>query len=167
MTDLAALYTRYAPHVLRFALFLSGDRDEAADITSETFVRAWTSPEPIRAATVKGYLFTIARNLFLQSLRRGRRHVPLPDELSDPGAGPLARAERRSEVDAALAGLRGLAEIDRAALLMRAVDELSYEEISRVLGLSVAATRVRVHRARRSLLAARDAPQAEKAEPER
>src|SRR5262245_36800793 len=129
MTDLAALYKQYAPHVFRFALYLSGDRDEAADITSETFVRAWTSPEPIRTATVKGYLFAIARNLYLQGLRRGRRHVPLPDELSDPGAGPLARAERRSELDAALAGLRRLAETDRAALLMRVVDEMPYEEI--------------------------------------
>src|SRR5215470_11489595 len=98
MTDLAALYTRHAPHVFRFALYLSGDRDEAADITSETFVRAWTSSEPIRTATVRGYLFTIARNLYLHGLRRGRRMVPLPDELRDAGSGPQAEAERRSEL---------------------------------------------------------------------
>jgi len=158
MTDLAALYTRYAADVLRFVLYLSGNREDAADITSETFVRAWTSPEPIRMATVKGYLFTIARNLYLQGLRRGRRQVPLPEELLDPAAGPAARAERRSEMEVALAGLQRLAELDRAALLMRAVDELPYEEIARALGLTPAATRVRVHRARRQLIALRDAP---------
>src|SRR5262245_4928775 len=113
MTDLAALYIRYAPHVFRFAFYLSGDRDLAEDITSETFVRAWTAPEPIRAATVKGYLFTIARNLYLQGLRRERRQVPFPDDLRDPGAGPLAPLEQRSELEAALAGVEKLAEIDR------------------------------------------------------
>src|SRR5262245_17295304 len=157
MTDLAALYTRYAPDVFRFAFYLSGDRDLAADITSETFVRAWTAPEPIRTATVKGYLFTIARHLFLQGVRRSRRQVPIPADLRDPGAGPLAPLEARSELDAALAGVRRLAEPERAALLLRVVAELPYEEIARTLGISIPAAKVRVHRARRSLLADRDA----------
>src|ERR1700674_1597160 len=65
MTDFSALYKKYAPDVFRFALYLSGDRSQAEDLTSETFVRAWTSPEAIEVATVKAYLFTIARNLFL------------------------------------------------------------------------------------------------------
>ena len=81
MTDFSALYERYAPDVFRFALYLSGDRHEAEDITSETFVRAWTAPEPIRTATVKGYLLTIARNLFLQGLRRKSRQTAIDDEL--------------------------------------------------------------------------------------
>ncbi len=55
MTDFSALYKKYAPDVFRFALYLSGDRSQAEDITSETFVRAWTSPEPIAVATVKAY----------------------------------------------------------------------------------------------------------------
>src|ERR1700693_6583661 len=83
MTGFSALYKKYAPDVYHFALYLSGERGEAEDITSETFVRAWTSPEPIEMATVKGYLFTIARNLFLQGLRKKSRHVPLDDDLRD------------------------------------------------------------------------------------
>jgi len=77
MIDFSALYRKYAPDVYRFALYLSSERAEAEDLTSETFVRAWTSPEPIEMATVKGYLFTIARNLFLQGLRKKSRHVAL------------------------------------------------------------------------------------------
>jgi|ERR1035441_1164281 DNA-directed RNA polymerase specialized sigma24 family protein len=65
MTDFSALYKKYAPDVFGFALYLSGERGEAEDITSETFVRVWTSPEPIEMATVRGYLFTIARALGL------------------------------------------------------------------------------------------------------
>ena len=54
MTDFGELYKKYAPDVYRFALYLSGEKSEAEDITSETFVRAWTSPEAIRAATING-----------------------------------------------------------------------------------------------------------------
>ena len=157
MSDPGTLYRRYAPDVFRFALYLSGDRDEAEDITSETFVRAWTSPEPIRAATVKGYLFTIARNLFLQALRKRRRQVGLEGvEMQDPAPGPHAQAEQSSEVEAALAALQKFSEVDRAALLMRAVHDMPYEEIARSLGISLAATRVRIHRARLALLRQRE-----------
>ena len=151
MTDFSALYVRYAPDVFRFALYLSGDRHEAEDITSETFVRAWTAPEPIRMATVKGYLLTIARNLFLQGLRRKSRHTALEEEPHDPAATADEQAERNSELEAVLARLQSVPEGDRAALLLRAVEEMPYEEIARALGISLAATKVRIHRARLAL----------------
>jgi RNA polymerase sigma factor (sigma-70 family) len=81
MTDIDALYRKYAPDVFRFALYLAGDWSDAEDITSETFVRVWTSSTPIELATVRGYLFTIARNLFLQSQRRDARRADLPETL--------------------------------------------------------------------------------------
>ena len=68
MADFSTLYQRYARDVYRFAFYLCGNRSDAEDITSETFVRVWTSAGPIRAQTVKGYLLTIARNLFLQGV---------------------------------------------------------------------------------------------------
>lgn len=149
--DFHALYVRYAPDVFRFALYLSGDRHDAEDITSETFVRAWTAPGEIRQATVKGYLLTIARNLFLAGRRKRLRQVAMPETLVDPGPGPTARAELDSELAAAVARLQRLSEIDRAALVMRAALEMPYEEIARALGLSLAATKVRIHRARLAL----------------
>jgi RNA polymerase sigma-70 factor (ECF subfamily) len=155
-TELDALYRKYAADVFRFALYLSGNRGEAEDLTSETFVRAWTSPEPIVTATVKGYLFTIARNLFLQGLRRKSRQVALDPELRDPRADVSAQAEQESELRAALRELQRLPEIDRAALLMRAVHELPYEEIARALGLSLAAVKVKIHRARLAVARVRD-----------
>lgn len=157
MTDFGSLYSRYAPDVFRFALHLAGNRADAEDVTSETFVRAWASSEAIRAATVKGYLFTIARNLYLQGLRKTKRHVELADDLRDPRPGPLARAEHDSEIGAALEGMRALSEIDRTALLMKAVEGMPYEEIARALGITVVAAKVKVHRARVALITRRDA----------
>jgi RNA polymerase sigma-70 factor (ECF subfamily) len=151
VTDFEELYRRHAPEVLRFALYLSGNRSDAEDITSETFVRAWTSSGTIRAATVEGYLFTIARNLFLQSLRGRSRHVEIPESLPDPGSGPEELSARDSEVAAALRALQRLPEIDRTALLMRAAHDMSYEEIARALQISLASVKVRIHRARLAL----------------
>jgi Sigma-70 region 2 len=56
MTDFEELYERYAKDVYRFALYLSGSPAQAEDITSETFVRVFTSRDTIRTATVKAYL---------------------------------------------------------------------------------------------------------------
>jgi len=151
LSDFGDLYGKYAPDVFRFALYLSGDRGEAEDITSETFVRAWTSPTPIRAATVKGYLFTIARNLYLQRLRGRSRHVALDEGIPDAQAGPHERAESKAEYEAVIGGLQRLPEADRAAVLMRAVDGMPYEEIAQALKLSLGAVKMKIHRARLAL----------------
>ena len=148
MTDFSAFYKRYAPEVFRFALYLSGERGEAEDITSETFVRVWASATQLEMRTVKSYLFTIARNLFLQGLRKRSRHVALTPEMPDSQPGLQAQIEQQAELRAVLARLQKLPEVDRAALLLRTLDEMPYEEIARVLGISVAAAKVKVHRAR-------------------
>jgi RNA polymerase sigma-70 factor, ECF subfamily len=156
-SEFSALYQKYAPDVYRFALYLSGERGEAEDITSETFVRAWASPETIEMATVKGYLFMIARNLFLQGLRKTSRQVALDDHVRDPQAGPYAQAAGKEQLDSVLDELQRLPEASRSALLMHAVDGMPYEEIARVLGLSLAAVKVKIHRARLALEGIRNA----------
>jgi RNA polymerase sigma-70 factor (ECF subfamily) len=150
-TDFHALYQRHARDVLRFALYLCGDAVQAEDIAAETFVRAWTSGDSIRTATVKAYLFSIARNLVRERSRRDRPRAELDEALADPRPGPVASANGRIELRAVLSALQRMPERDRAALLMRAQDGMSHEEIAAVLGLSVAAVRVRIHRARLEL----------------
>lgn len=161
MSEFEALYRRYAPDVFRFALYLSGDRALAEDIASETFVRVWTAHAEVRSATVKAYLFTIARRLFLDLRRRDGRYAPLEETRADTAPGPDAQAAARHELRAVLAALQELPEPDRAALLMRAQDGLPYEEIAATLGLSVAAAKVKVHRARVRLAAAGLGPERE------
>jgi RNA polymerase sigma-70 factor (ECF subfamily) len=161
MTEFEALYRRHATDVHRFALYLTGDRALAEDIVSETFVRVWTSPSDVRPATVKAYLFTIARRIFLDGRRRNARLAPLEDGHADQGPDPHARAAARDELERTLAALQTLPETDRAALLMRAQDGLPYEDIAASLGLSVAAAKVKVHRARVRLAQAGLGPERE------
>ena len=149
--DFETLYARYARDVHRFALYLSGDRALADDITSETFLRAWTAAAPIREATVKSYLFAIARNVYLAELRRSKRQVELTDSIpSQPAGAPGLdeRLDQQAALRAVLRALRQLPEIDRAALIMRAQAEMSYEEIAQALRLSLSNAKVKIHRAR-------------------
>ena len=149
------LYERYAPDVYRFALWLSGNPAEADDIASETFVRAWTSSSKIRTETVKAYLFTISRNLFLQQQRQKKRQVGLEHAMSEMLTGPAELIEDRLTLSAVLRQLQDLPEIDRAALILRVQHELPYAEIARILGISLASAKVKVHRARLNLTAVR------------
>ena len=151
MDTLSEIYQRYAHELYRFALGLSGDPAWAEYLTAETFVRALVSPNPIRTRTVKAYLVTIARNLYLQAWRKERRMMVLNENLSDSRPGPERLAERQDELRAILAGLQTLPEMDRTALLMRAQDELPYDVIASVLGISLAAVKIKIHRARLKL----------------
>lgn len=146
--DLHDLYTRYAADVHRFALFLSGNPALADDLTSETFLRAWCAASPIREATVKAYLFTIVRNLYLSEIVRSSRGVELTRDVASASPGQHERLESSARLRGALKALRELPELERAALLMRTYENMPYEEIAQVLRISVANAKVKVHRAR-------------------
>ncbi len=148
LTDFARLYREHAADVHRFAVYLTGDPPLADDLASEAFVRVWTARERVELTTVRGYLFAIVRNLFLHHLRHARRRASLDEHIVDERPDPEARAAGQSRLHAVLAALHDLPEVDRAAVLMRASGELSYEEIAAALRISVAAAKVKVHRAR-------------------
>jgi RNA polymerase sigma factor (sigma-70 family) len=154
MLSFQDLYDSCAADVYRFALWLTGDSQEAEDITSETFVRAWAHNSRIRTETLKAYLFAIARNLYLEHLRKRRRLVPLDEVFPDPGPGPEGVVASQLELVRVRQFLLTLPEIDRAAFALRVYHELPYAEIARVLGLSLTAAKVKVHRVRKRLLIA-------------
>ena len=152
MLNFQGLYEAYAPEVYRFAFWLAGNSPEAEDITSETFVRAWVKNTTIRTETLKAYLFTIARNVFLEQQRKSKRQVALEDVHPDPAPGPDVLVENHLELRRIHRVLQRLPEIDRAAFILRVQHELPYAEIARVLGLSLSSAKVKVHRVRKKLL---------------
>ena len=141
------LYGKYSRDVFQFVLYLSGDRAQAEDITSEVFLRMWTSDAEIRTATVKAYLLTIARNLYLEQWRRDRKKIELPDHIAVNGT-QFSDAANRAELDRVTAALQQLPELERAGLLLRAEDELSYAMIAELLEIPQATARMKVFRAR-------------------
>lgn len=147
--DFSQLYERYARDVHRFALFLCGDAALAEDLTAETFVRALAGRDGLRVDTVKAYLLAIVRNLYRDVRRRQGRFVSLeqaPEEA--PSAATQATVDGRLRLDEALAAVQRLPEGEREALVLAVISELPYERIAAVLGCSIPAVKVRVHRAR-------------------
>ena len=148
--DFSEIYERYVGDVHRFTLYLSGNHALAEDLTSETFVHALCGRSELRMGTVKAYLFAIARNLYRDFLARQRHTVAngeLPERV-DPVPRPDQRAEDRETVSNTLRALQKLPELQREALVLAVDQELSYEQIAVILDCSVAAVKVRIHRAR-------------------
>lgn len=143
-----SIYEAHAPDVRRLALYITRSPDAAAEITSETFLRAWTGRLSIRTETAKAYLLAIARNLAIDHLRRPAPPVPIEDHHAvSPPAGTA-----QLELQQALAAISQMPEAYRDALLLAVVEGLSYEETARVLRVSLASVKVRVHRARLMLV---------------
>jgi RNA polymerase sigma-70 factor (ECF subfamily) len=147
------IYERHSKDIYRYAFWLSGSADDADDITSETFARAWVGREEIRTETVKAYLFAIARNLFLKGLRHIKRQADLTPRHADPRPVPEKLVESRLELNRALEAIQSLPEADRAAFILRVQYELPYDEIARILQLPLTTVKVKIHRARLKLAA--------------
>jgi RNA polymerase sigma-70 factor (ECF subfamily) len=151
--SLSALYRSHAPGLYRFALRLSGDRAAAEDLVAETFAVAVAGGGPAQPPSAHAFLFGTLRNLALHGRRSAARHPAGPSTLLEELAAStdLERATAaRLDLAATLSDLQALPEETRAALLLRA-EGLPYEEIAGLLGTSVGAAKVRVHRARVAL----------------
>lgn len=143
--------------VFRLAAAIVRDRDEAADVAQETYIRAWDARAELRdGAAVTGWLCRIARNV-AQDRRRSwwsRIRAPLGKAaLALPGMAPaadeaLAGLESAREVRRALAALP---EKHRVVLTLREVEGMSYDEIAVAVGAPVGTVESRLHRARAGL----------------
>ena len=146
------IYDLYSDDIYRFAFSLAGDRHEAEDITSDTFVRAWVHRNGIRTETLKAYLFTIARNLFLEQRRKRKPQELLDDLHTDSSPTPDKVAASRVELRRVQKVLQEFPEADRTAFVLRVYHDLPYAEIARVLQISLSAAKVKIHRVRKKLI---------------
>lgn len=162
------LVERWQQPVMNFIHRTLPDPTEAEDLAQSVFVQLWKTAERYQpSARFSTFLFTIARNLTLNEVRRRSRHPAESVDLQhpedpthplrqyvDPGtlsADALAtRTELFEKVEEALADLP---DKQRTALLLCREGELSYEEIAAVLGTSLQATKSLIHRAREILKA--------------
>jgi RNA polymerase sigma-70 factor, ECF subfamily len=153
--SLEALYREHAVAVFRFALGLSRNRTEAEDIVAEAFARVIPRANAIKAATARAYLLTVARNVFLDARHRAGREAHALTELARELVDADAIDDHGASLGQVLRVLGTLPEGERAALLLRLDHDMSYEEIAAALNISLAAAKVRVHRARLKLASAR------------
>jgi RNA polymerase sigma-70 factor, ECF subfamily len=154
------LYRRYRGPIQHYLYQLCGSVDLAEELTQVTFVKACTGLLTFRGdCSVATWLFRIARNAYLDSLRRPdpRRIdtdelLAIPDRAADGDpARSYAAAEQRSLIGMTLAQLP---ERPRTILLLRDAEGLAYAEIADVLSISLAAVKINLFRARAAFRAA-------------
>jgi RNA polymerase sigma-70 factor, ECF subfamily len=162
----AVLVEKYKQPVMNLAFRTLRDATEAEDLAQTVFLQAFKSAGRYQTtAKFSTWLFTIARNLCLNEIRRRSRHpaesldAPHPEHEDQPlhqfedhkaSAAPdtLLHGELEQKISEALADLP---ENQRTAILLCRQDELSYEEIAEVLGCSLSATKSLIHRGRETL----------------
>ena len=173
--DMAAfeqLVEKYQRPVVNLLHRTLGDATEAEDLAQNVFVQVFKSAPRYRVtARFSTWLFTIARNLCLNEIRRRSRHpaqsLDQPVEgdegesdgswkpaWSDPQARRPGDSILQDELEQKIEEALGqLPEAQRTALLLCRQEELSYEEIAEILGCSLSATKSLIHRAREVLRA--------------
>lgn len=162
----AELVGKYQQPVMNFIFRTLRDETEAEDLAQNVFLQVYKSRDRYeRTAKFSTWLFTIARNLCLNEIRRRSRHPAESLEETHPEYGDqpsrqyedkknflptenLLHRELAVKIEAALAALP---EAQRTAILLCRQDELSYEEIAKVLDCSLSATKSLIHRGRETL----------------
>lgn len=150
----AMLIGRYSDPLYRHALGMTGSPDVAEDILQTSFIKAYQHLNEVRGR-FDAWLFRIVANGCKDWLKNIRRSHLSYDEDDQPSgyASPdedLDRTELRNDLDTALAKL---APSLREAFIMKHVEGRSYEEMADLLGTTVGALKMRVHRAREALQA--------------
>ena len=162
----AQLVEKYKRPVMNLAYRTVRDATEAEDLAQNVFVQVYRSARRYKSsAKFSTWLFTIARNLCLNEIRRRSRHPAESFDATHPQQEdqPLQQFEDKkttSPPESLLQGeleekiaeaLDALPENQRTALLLCRQEELSYEEIAEILGCSLSATKSLIHRGRETL----------------
>jgi RNA polymerase sigma factor (sigma-70 family) len=155
-----AIHDRYRARLLAYARqMLAGSRQDAEDALQDVFVRAYSSLRANdRPVSLRAWLYRVAHNRCIDQLRRP---APAPCDVFEvsrtPVQDPPVEIERREELRRLVVDVGRLPDQQRSALLMREMQGLSYEELALALGVSVAAVKSLLVRARGGLI---DAAQA-------
>ena len=158
------LVRRYEKTVFNIALRMVGDRDDAADMTQEAFIKAYGSLGSFRGdSRFSVWLYRITTNVCLDHLRTKARKKQMPLSLDDDAeqeldipdmrAMPEEQLMRKLSMQAVRRGLDRLAPEHRQILIMRELGGMSYAEISSALSLEEGTVKSRIFRARKNLCA--------------
>jgi len=149
----------YKDQLLNFVFRFLGNQEEAEDVVQETFLRVYRNRSAYRrVAKFSTWIYTIAGNLARTELRRRRRRrlFSLSDmgvqdkdyEISDNVLNPEAQTDGALKDEIIQAEIAQLSPKFREVILLRDVQELSYEEISKILRVPIGTVKSRVNRAR-------------------
>jgi RNA polymerase sigma factor (sigma-70 family) len=148
----AAIYQRYRQDLYRFCLAIVRSPQDAQDVLQNIMVKVLRAlPGETRQIQLKPWLYRIAHNEAVETLRRRRDNTELDPEIMGSGDDPSESAATRERLRQLFADLANLPERQRSALVMRELSGLGFEEIGEALEASSAGARQTVYEARLGL----------------
>jgi RNA polymerase sigma-70 factor (ECF subfamily) len=146
---------KLGPRLINLSAAICRDRHQAEELVQEAFVKLWRRPPEAGEVAYASWLRRVITNLSINALQRTRRPGALPEYADDPSLRSRERPEIRCEHAESLervgAAMERLDESKRAVLMLRAYEQLSYEEIAEHLGVPVGTVMSRLNRARTAL----------------
>jgi RNA polymerase sigma-70 factor (ECF subfamily) len=143
---------QYQDHAWTLARYLLKDAAEAEDVCQEAFVKLWHHQDEIDPDKVKAWLMKVTRNGCLDRLRRRRPTEELTDRQPQGGwNGPAEDAHRQELGQWLRRSIAALQEPYRSLVVLRDVQQNSYQEVADALELSLTQVKVYLHRARKQL----------------
>ena len=140
---------RHSGPLLRYAAGLTGNAESARDVVQETFLRLCRAERGKVEGHLAAWLYTVCRNLALDTLRKDRHMAPWSDAAAHTGtattAQPSEAAERAESLSMADRLINELPHNQQEVIRLKFQDALSYAEISRVTGLSVSNVGYLIH----------------------
>lgn len=147
------LVRRYQTSIYRVALRMLGSRADAQDAVQETFVRAWRAlPRFRHDSAISTWLYRIVTRRALDKIASRRSTETLDEVEVEAGPDPAQAAEDQERLRAVRRAIAKLPPDQRAALVLREFEGLSYQEVAQVLGASVPAIKTRIHRGRLTII---------------
>ncbi|MSQ09950.1 MAG: sigma-70 family RNA polymerase sigma factor [Dehalococcoidia bacterium] len=152
----AELVVRYQDRLYNYLYRMTGSREDAQDLTQEAFVRVYQAlPRFHLEAPFRPWLYKIATNLAINQLKGRKPAIVLEDYVPSRALddSPERQVETHEVQRIIAAAIAELPDTYRPVVLMRHVEELSYDEIGKALDLPIGTVKVRLHRARAALQA--------------
>lgn len=152
MSELEQLVVEQIPRLRRYARALTGDRLAADDLVQDCLERALSRLHRWRrGSNIRAWLFTIMHNLYVNSVRRkvdGPAFIPLSED--DISSTPPTQ-ERAVEAQDLVVALAALPSDQREVVLLVGLEEMSYEQVAKVLNIPMGTVMSRLHRGRERL----------------
>lgn len=150
-----SLYNRYREGVYSYCVKMLFDRELAADVLQETFLRVYENRHRLmKSESIRSWIFTIARNQCLNQIRKSKRTVRLTDEMTvaaPQSMSPVTQMEKSEQIALINLYLKDLKFEYREVIVLREYQNLSYEEIAAVSRSTMSAVKSRLFKARRRL----------------
>jgi RNA polymerase sigma-70 factor (ECF subfamily) len=148
------LFEEFSPAIFNYVLRMVGDRDRAADVTQDTFIKAYRKLDTLTDdKSTRSWLYRIATNTAIDEMRRRRWVSPLQghderEDRPDSGPGPEAMVMNATLDDRIQRALMQLRPNHRQCLVLSDLEDMSAQQIGEVMDLSYGAVRTLLCRAR-------------------